>query len=159
MSKKELKVSRINNGIVIDHIPAGKALDVLRVLGINGKEGFMVLIAMNVTSKKLEGGKKDIIKIEGKYLNEKELELIALVAPTATVNIIKNGEVVKKFNVSVPEVIVGVLRCPNPTCISRKENEPIKSKFKVISKKPLKLQCIYCETILEESEISKYMVI
>ncbi|UXD21861.1 aspartate carbamoyltransferase [Ignicoccus pacificus DSM 13166] len=155
---KALKVSKIKNGTVIDHIPAGRALDVLRLLGITGKEGFMILVAMNVSSSKLKGGKKDLVKIEGKYLTPREAETIALIAPTATINIIKDGEVVEKINVSIPDVIEGIVRCPNPTCISRKEDEPIKSKFRVINKSPLRLQCYYCETELEEEDLSKYVV-
>ncbi len=155
---KELKVSKITNGTVIDHIPAGRALDVLRVIGLTGKEGYMILIAMNVNSRKLEGGKKDLVKIEGKYLTEREIEALALIAPKATINIIRNGEVVEKKKVKIPEKIVGIVRCPNPTCITRKEREPIKSKFKVLSKEPMRIQCMYCETILEEREITKNVV-
>ncbi len=153
---KELKVSKILNGTVIDHIPAGRALQVLKLLGITGREGLMVLIAMNVYSKKL-GGKKDIVKIEGKYLSEKETQALALIAPTATINIIKNGEVVEKRGVSLPREVEGLLICPNATCITRKENEPIKSKFVLVSEKPLKLKCHYCGEVIEENDIPRYI--
>jgi len=106
----------------------------------------------------LKGGKKDLVKLEGKYLSDKEAEAIALIAPEATINIIKNGEVVEKKKVKVPEVVVGIVKCPNPTCISRKEDEPIKSKFRVVSREPLRLQCAYCETEVSEEELSKYVV-
>ncbi len=156
MSKKELKVSRIKDGTVIDHIPAGRAMEVLRILKITGKEGFMVLIAMNVYSKKLKG-KKDIIKIEGKFLSDKETAAISLIAPTATINIIKSGEVREKKGVRAPDVVEGILRCPNPTCISRVEHERVKSKFIKVSESPLTYKCAYCGTRIEESDIPKYL--
>ncbi len=155
---KELKVSKITDGTVIDHIPPGKALEVLKLLGITGREGKMILIAMNVTSKKLKSGRKDIVKIEGLYLSEDQIKRIALIAPTATINIIRNKEVVEKKGVSIPDEIEGILTCPNPTCVTRNEKRSV-SRFRVISKSPLKLQCVYCENIVEGDEISKYMVI
>ncbi len=156
MSKKELKVSRIKNGTVIDHIPAGRAMEVLRILKITGKEGFMVLIAMNVYSKKLKG-KKDIIKIEGKFLSDKETAAISLVAPTATINIIKDGEVKEKKGVKAPTLVEGILKCPNPVCVSRIERENISSKFIKVSENPLTYKCVYCGTRIEESDIPKYL--
>ena len=156
MSKKELKVSKIKDGTVIDHIPAGRAMEVLRILKITGKEGFMVLIAMNVYSKKLKG-KKDIIKIEGKFLSDKETAAISLVAPTATINIIKNGEVKEKKGVKTPDVVEGILKCPNPACISRVEHERVSSKFVKVSESPLAYKCVYCGTRIEENDIPKYL--
>jgi len=153
---KELKVSKIVNGTVIDHIPAGRALKVLKLLGIDGSEGFMVLIAMNVYSKKL-GGRKDIVKIEGKYLSERETEALALIAPTATINIIKNGKVVEKRGVKLSDVVEGIITCPNTSCITRKPQEPIKSKFIVTNKKPLRLKCYYCGEIVEEKDVFNYI--
>ncbi|ALU11729.1 aspartate carbamoyltransferase [Ignicoccus islandicus DSM 13165] len=155
---KEMKVSKINNGTVIDHIPPGRALEVLKLLGITGKEGKMILVAMNVTSNRMKGGRKDIVKIEGLYLSEDQIRRIALIAPTATINIIKNREVVEKKGVEIPDEVSGILKCSNPTCITRNEKVRVASKFRVINKNPLRLQCVYCESIIEEEEISKYMV-
>ncbi|MEM4752992.1 MAG: aspartate carbamoyltransferase regulatory subunit, partial [Sulfolobales archaeon] len=101
----ELIVSKIREGTVIDHIPSGRALDVLNVLRISGKEGYRIAIVMNVESSKLN--RKDIVKIEGRYLSKDETDIIALIAPTATINIIKNFEVVEKRKVSPPRVISG----------------------------------------------------
>ena len=151
-----LLVRRIREGIVIDHIPAGRALYVLKLLGITGREGYRIALVMNVESRKL--GKKDIVKIEGRFLKPEEYNKIALIAPTATVNIIKDYHVVKKDKVVLPEVIEGIIVCPNPTCISRKPSEPIASKFKRLSDKPLKLQCMYCGAIVEEEDILKSIV-
>ncbi|HIP56824.1 MAG TPA: aspartate carbamoyltransferase regulatory subunit [Ignisphaera aggregans] len=155
MSTSTLSVSKLRNGTVIDHIPAGRALDVLRVLGITGKEGLRIAIIMNVESKKL--GKKDIVKIEGKKLSREEVSAIALIAPTATINIISEFNVVSKFRVEVPEIVEGILLCPNPTCITNKHQEPVVPRFRRISKNPLILQCDYCGTLLSESDIANYI--
>ncbi len=154
-SSSTLTVSKMRCGTVIDHIPAGRALDVLRVLGITGREGLRIAIIMNVESQKL--GRKDIVKIEGRELSPEEVNAIALIAPTATINIINDFRVVSKFRVEVPEIIEGILRCPNPTCITNKSREPIVSKFKRVSRKPLILQCEYCGTLLHETEIASHI--
>ncbi|ADI31357.1 aspartate carbamoyltransferase regulatory subunit [Staphylothermus hellenicus] len=153
--EEKLVVTKIRNGIVIDHIPAGKALKVLKVLGITGSEGLRVALVMNVESRKL--GRKDIVKIEEKYLSMKELSLIALIAPTATINIIKEYKVVEKQKVKPPSIVKGLIKCPNPTCISRKKNEPIKSLFKLKSTNPIMLECQYCGYVLRGDEIEDYI--
>ncbi|WP_054841702.1 aspartate carbamoyltransferase regulatory subunit [Vulcanisaeta distributa] len=154
-SKRELIISKIRDGVVIDHIPAGRALLVLRLLGISGREGgFRVALVMNVESRKL--GIKDIVKIEGRELTKDELNLVALVAPTATVNIIRDYEVISKFKVAIPDVIEGLLKCKNPRCITNQQREPIRSRFRVLSREPLKLVCDYCGTIHELNDIEKY---
>ncbi|MGC8542475.1 MAG: aspartate carbamoyltransferase regulatory subunit [Vulcanisaeta sp.] len=152
-SKKELIISKIRDGVVIDHIPAGRALVVLRLLGISGREGFRVALVMNVESRKL--GTKDIVKIEGRELTKDELNLVALVAPTATVNIIRDYDVISKFKVVVPEVIEGLIKCKNPRCITNQQREPIRSRFRVVSRDPLKMVCEYCGTIHELNDIEK----
>jgi len=155
-SVSTLIVSKIMNGTVIDHIPAGKALDILNVLNIKGSEGLRIAVLMNVESKKL--GRKDIIKIEQKKLTPTEVNVIALIAPTATINIIENFLVVSKYRVEIPEVIEGILRCPNPTCISNKGGEPIRSRFKVVSREPLKIQCVYCGSFVDKDDIPKLII-
>ena len=148
--ESELKVRRIENGTVIDHIPKGKSLIVLKILGIHGTEDNTVAILMNVESSKL--GKKDIVKIENRELTEDEVNLIALVAPSATINIIRNYKVVKKYNVSPPSRIVNLLKCPNPSCITN-SGEDIKPKFRLVKSNPIVLQCEYCWSYLTEREI------
>lgn len=151
-----LVVPKILNGTVIDHIPAGRALDILKVLNITGGEGWRIAVLLNVESKKL--GRKDIIKIERRKLTSAEVNVIALIAPTATINIIENFVVVEKFKVNVPEVIEGVIRCPNPTCISNKEREPVKSRFRTLSKDQLVFRCEYCSTIVTRDDILKLII-
>lgn len=153
--ENELLVRRIREGTVIDHIPAGRALAVLSVLGISGREGMRVAVVMNVESKKL--GKKDIVKIEGKQLDPGELSKIALIAPTATINIVENYRVVRKEKVRLPKIIRGILSCPNPTCITRQPREPISSELEVVSEKPLRLVCAYCGTLVEEEDVVRQL--
>jgi aspartate carbamoyltransferase regulatory subunit len=139
---KELIVSKIESGTVIDHIPAGRALAVLRVLGITGREGVRVALVMNVDSGKL--GRKDIVKIEGRELTPEEVNIISAVAPTATINIVRNYEVVKKFKVTPPEVIRGRFRCKNPTCITNAPREPAEPTFLLVRREPPLFVCAYC---------------
>ncbi len=151
-----LKVTKIRSGTVIDHIPAGRALEVLNVLGLTGREGLRIAVIMNVESRKL--GRKDIVKIEGKKLKPEEVNMIALVAPTATINIIDDFNVVQKFRAEVPDIVEGVVRCPNPTCITNKSREPIKTRFVVIKRSPLVLQCCYCGTLIQGDEVAKLVI-
>jgi aspartate carbamoyltransferase regulatory subunit len=152
MVDRELRVQKIRDGVVIDHLRAGTALKILEMLGITGKEGFIITIAMNVPSQKL--GTKDIIKIEGRYLSPSEVSKIALIAPRATLNIIKDYQVVRKERLALPDEIVGMIKCSNPTCITNHEQQ-VQSKFQVVSREPLKIKCEYCETIMGQEEIAR----
>ncbi len=149
-----LRVKPINNGTVIDHIAGGQALNVLKILGISGTTDATVSVVMNVESKKL--GKKDIVKVEDRELREEELNRIALIAPAASINIIRNCKVIEKRPVDLPDEIVGVVRCQNPNCISN-TYEPIKSRMLVKAKNPVSLRCLYCEQPLTES-IAEYLI-
>lgn len=146
---EELKVSKIKNGTVIDHIRAGMASTVLRILGIG--EGFpdSVIVAMNVRSEKL--GSKDIVKVENQIIKEEELKKISIVSPQATVNIIKDYVMVEKRRVELPKELVGIVKCPNRNCITNSP-ERVPSHFIVESKDPLELRCHYCEELVEENE-------
>ena len=140
MSDKLMKVQRIEQGTVIDHILPGMAFDVLRVLGISTDRTMSILL--NSHSKK--GGKKDILKIEDLELTGEEANRVALVSPHATINIIQGGEVVRKFNAEAPEVVRGILTCSNPNCISN-QNEPVTSEFKRSPAAGYHYVCTYCE--------------
>jgi len=139
--KKELKIPLIKNGTVIDHITAGNAVKVLHILGIPKSSSSIVSVAMNVKSKI---GKKDIVKVENRELDPNEVDKIALIAPKATINFIRDYEVAKKHRVKLPDEILGIVTCSNPTCVSN-AREPVKSRFKVISKDPPRIKCYYCE--------------
>jgi len=137
--ERGLVISKIRDGTVIDHITAGEAINVLRILGITGSTTECLSIATNVASRH---GKKDIVKIENRELRKEEVDRIALIAPNATINIIRNYEVFEKKGVHIPEVLIGVVRCPNPECISN-TREPIESKFDVLEDRVLR--CKYCD--------------
>jgi aspartate carbamoyltransferase regulatory subunit len=127
---KEARVSKIKDGTVIDHISAGYALDVVKILGITGHEKQVMTIAVNVPSKRMRI--KDIVKIEGRALNHQEVNRIALVAPRDTINIIRDYIVTEKLEVQLPKIIEDIVKCVNPTCVSN-ASEPVNAKFYVDS--------------------------
>ena len=139
--KKELKIPLIKDGTVIDHIKAGSAIKVLKILGIPESTESIVSVAINVRSKY---GRKDIVKVENRELDHHEVNKIALIAPKATINIIRTYKVTKKHRVKLPDEIKGIVRCANPTCISN-TSEPIETRFRVKNKDPLSIVCYYCE--------------
>ena len=138
---KELKIQPIKNGTVIDHITAGNAVKVLHILGIPKSSTSIVSVAMNVRSKY---GKKDIVKVENRELDPHEVDKIALISPKATINIIRDYEVAERHKVKLPEVVIGIVTCSNPTCVSNSK-EPVKSRFIVLDKDPIQIKCYYCE--------------
>ncbi|WP_094227231.1 aspartate carbamoyltransferase regulatory subunit [Methanolobus psychrotolerans] len=144
----ELRVRRIENGTVIDHITAGKALNVLKILGLPDSSQGVVSILLNSKGKY---GQKDVVKIENRELKVEEVDKIALIAPNATINIIRNFNVTRKNKVHIPSFVEGVVECINPNCISN-SNEPITSKFKVNTEDTnLKLRCFYCGRVISEN--------
>jgi len=149
---KNSRVSRIKDGTVIDHISAGYALDVIKILGITGHEKQVMTIAVNVPSERIRV--KDLVKIEGRALNRMEVNRIALLAPRATINIIRNYVVVEKQEVQLPKVIEDIIKCNNPMCVSNAA-EPVASKFYVEDEEPLLLKCHYCGYILEKADVLK----
>jgi aspartate carbamoyltransferase regulatory subunit len=144
---KEFKVTPIRNGTVIDHIDCGMALKVLRIVSMDGGNvQSPVSILMHVPSKKT--GWKDVVKVEDRELDPKEVDKIALIAPKATINIIRDFNVAEKHNVKLPDIVRGKARCGNPNCITN-QKEPIEPEFSVESKNPPLLRCIYCDRLLE----------
>jgi len=111
--EQTLKISKIKDGTVIDHIPAGKALKVLSILRTEEGNENSVSIGIRVPSKKM--GFKDVIKVENRYLERFEVDKIAFVAPDATISIVKNYEITEKFQVELPSRIIGIVKCYNPT--------------------------------------------
>jgi len=156
LSDKQLLVSKIENGIVIDHIPPGKAFSVLHLLKLDPDA--RALIAQNVVSKSLE--RKDFIKIEGSYLTSRQIDLIALVAPAATLNVIENWGVKEKRRLQLPEFIEGIFRCPNPLCPTNEKYTPPRTRFRVETNgdvETIKLHCTYCGSILYYGTILDYI--
>ena len=146
----QLLVRRIKDGTVIDHIESGKALLVLRALSITGKEGNVITVALNVPSSK--HGKKDIIKVENRFLETSETNKLALIAPRATINIIRDYKLVEKRKIQLPESIVGIFKCPNLKCITN-SGEGIRSIIDVINKEKVVLECRYCSRTLSIDEL------
>ncbi|MEG3224085.1 MAG: aspartate carbamoyltransferase regulatory subunit [Methanobacteriales archaeon Met13] len=146
---RELKVKPIKNGTVIDHITANKALHVLKILHLPSQES-AVTIAMNVKSSQM--GAKDIVKIEGRELESGEVDKIALIAPHATINIIRDYDIVTKGKVNLLDETSDIIRCANPNCITNTE-EPVESRFYVTSKEPVIVRCYYCERVMDQKEI------
>ncbi len=139
--RKELKVSAIKNGTVLDHIPANQLFKVISILGLKDCQN-QITFGMNLDSKLL--GKKSIIKVADRFFEEKEINKVALVAPDAKINIIKDFEVIEKKVLRVPDEIVGIVKCANPKCITN--HQPITTRFKTTYEDSnLKLHCHYCE--------------
>jgi aspartate carbamoyltransferase regulatory subunit len=145
---RELKITPIKNGTVIDHIGNGLALDVLRIVGVQTLDkDSTVSVALHVRSGKL--GWKDIVKVENMELSARKVNAIALIAPTATISIIREYKVQEKRTVDLPERIVGVLRCPNLNCITN-QSEPIESEFEVVRRRPVLLTCAFCDRQVDD---------
>ncbi|NHJ49847.1 MAG: aspartate carbamoyltransferase regulatory subunit [Asgard group archaeon] len=153
-SANELKVTKIKEGTVIDHVSAGMALIVLEMLGITGRGGSVVTLSMNVTSKKKK--RKDIVKIENRFLERDEINQIALISPTATINEIKSFKVVSKFQVELPEIINGFPKCINPKCITN-AREPQSQSYKVKNIEPIRIRCKYCNTDMDHNDVIKQL--
>ena len=148
IKKEELAVAALKNGTVIDHIPTESLFKVVDLLGIKNLKN-SVTIGFNLDSKKC--GKKGIIKIADVFFHEDTLNRIALVAPNAKINIIRDYEVVDKHTVSLPDDVYDMVKCSNPKCITN--NEPMKTHFHVINKESIVLKCHYCERAVEKDNI------
>lgn len=135
-----MNIDSIKNGIVIDHIKAGKAMELYRFLNLERLD-CSVAIIKNVASKK--SGKKDIIKIDGKV--EFDLNALGYIDPNATINIIENGVRIKKFKPEPPERIVNIIRCKNPRCITTTE-QGLPHIFKLTDAESRTYRCLYCES-------------
>jgi aspartate carbamoyltransferase regulatory subunit len=146
MNHHKLQVEAIQNGSVIDHIPAQQGIKILQFFKL-AQANAKITVGLNLNKK--NGQQKDLIKVENTFINDEQANQLALFAPDATINLIKDFKVVNKFKVQLPEAFVGVLACPNSNCISH--NEPVKTKFYVNNRQDLKLKCHYCEKSFERS--------
>ena len=147
-NEKELQVKALKNGTVIDHIPSDILFKVVSLLQLDSVKN-QITIGNNLTSKRM--GKKGIIKISDRYYEEEEISRIALIAPDAKINIIRNFEVIEKKVLSLPDSFTGIVKCPNPKCITN--NEPMRTRFDVIRKEPIVLKCPYCEREIQQEDI------
>ena len=145
---KALQVAALKNGTAIDHIPPEQLFKVVALLRLQDLPN-RITIGNNLNSRKM--GTKGIIKISNKFFEEEEINRIALVAPKVNLNIIKDYEVVEKKRVSLPDDIMGIVKCNNPKCITN--NEPMQTRFEVIDKDKVTLQCHYCEIKINKEDI------
>jgi aspartate carbamoyltransferase regulatory subunit len=140
------QVAALRHGSVIDHLNAGMALKALEVIGLPKKGA--ALLGIGLESGKM--GTKDILKLENVELTQAEIDKLAIFGPQATVSFIHEYRVVRKVNVKLPETITGILKCPNPNCITN--HERVETRFRVETTKPLDVRCHYCERRIKESE-------
>lgn len=146
--RKELQVAALCNGTAIDHIPSDQVFKVVSLLNLENLP-HPITIGNNLESKKM--GTKGIIKIADMFFEESEINRIALIAPNVVLNIIRDYRVVEKKRVSLPQTIIGIVKCNNPKCITN--NEPMKTRFSVIDNNHVILNCHYCDLKIEKEEI------
>lgn len=140
-----LKIDSVEKGLVIDHIQAGKAMEIYKYLNLD-KMDCSVAIIKNAKSKKL--GKKDIIKVEDNI--NMDLTVLGFIDPNITINVIDRGEIIDKVNLEIPAEIENIVECKNPRCITSIEQE-ITHKFKLTDKENKIYRCIYCDTAYKEN--------
>ena len=136
------RVTAICNGTVVDHVPAGRAIQVLRMLRLNIGRSNPISLVMNVPSAKL--GRKDVLKIEDRELSQEELDRLALIAPAASISIIRNYSVAEKMQADLGEELVNIARCSFWNCITQNPHEPLPHKLRVANVDPLEIRCSYC---------------
>ena len=136
------RVTAIRNGTVVDHIPAGHALQVIQMLRINMTRTTPVSLVMNVPSDKL--GRKDVLKVEDRELSQEELDRLALIAPTASIAIIRNHAVAEKLKIELADDLINIASCSFSNCITKNAREPLPQRLRVISRDPLEVRCYYC---------------
>ncbi len=144
-NEKHLKVSAIKNGTVIDRIPSSQLFKVIEILKLDACES-QVTFGMNLDSKQL--GSKAIIKISDRFFEDDDINRIALIAPEAKFNVIRNYKVVEKRQVSVPDTIEGIAKCFNPNCVTN--HQPVVSRFRTVKTDAgIVLTCHYCEKLTD----------
>ncbi|MDR1919934.1 MAG: aspartate carbamoyltransferase regulatory subunit [Tannerellaceae bacterium] len=146
--KRKLQVAALENGTAIDHIPPEQLFKVAYLLELE-KDTNTITIGNNFSSKKM--GRKGVIKIANKFFKENEINRIALVAPSVILNEIRDFVVDKKYAVSLPDELTGLVKCNNPKCITN--NEPMDTHFSVIDKEKGTIKCRYCERKINKEDI------
>tara|TARA_B100000482_G_scaffold72242_1_gene51008 strand:+ start:9221 stop:9688 length:468 start_codon:yes stop_codon:yes gene_type:complete len=150
------RVTAICNGTAIDHIPSGHALQVLKMLRLDTGRSNPISMVMNVPSGKM--GRKDVLKIEDRELNQEELDRLALIAPKASVAIIRNYHVAEKRNIELGSELINIVRCSFSNCITQNSREPLPHKIKIISADPLVLRCSYCGKNQDIGQIVDFII-
>lgn len=146
--REHQQVTALRNGTVVDHLNPGMALKALQVLGVP-KDG-AALLGIHLVSAKM--GRKDILKLENVELGPTDVARLAVFGPHATVSLIRDFKVLRKVHVELPDVITGILRCPNPNCVTN--HERIETRFDVEARSPIRVRCRYCERRILETEFT-----
>jgi aspartate carbamoyltransferase regulatory subunit len=148
MEKQERKIPAIKNGTVIDHIPSRETFRIIRILDPQEFK-HPISVTLNLDSKVL--GKKGVIKIDNRFLTESEVNKISILAPKATVSIIRNYKISEKIKVKLPQKLMGIISCSNPTCVTNMEE--VESIFKLERQDPVEFRCHYCERTYGKDEL------
>lgn len=154
---KQMLVTKIENGTVIDKIPPGKSIQILRILNIDEDALDTVAVAIRVTSRSM--GRKDIIKLTNRYLEDDELKKIWLISPNAKISIVNKFSISEKFDLASRELtneFSGVLTCINPTCATN-YREPVIPKFLLMRRDPLLIRCLYCDKVMLEENVREQL--
>ncbi len=146
--KKEMMVAAIENGTVLDHIPSERLFDVVSMLHLD-KMSNAITIGFNLKSAVM--GSKSIIKIASKYFTAEELNQLSVVAPDITLCVIKDYEIIEKRPLTMPDEVVGIVRCPNPKCITN--NEPMRTRFRSVATNKGIIRCCYCNRDVERTDV------
>ncbi|MDR0582067.1 MAG: aspartate carbamoyltransferase regulatory subunit [Prevotellaceae bacterium] len=150
-NEKEFKVTAIKDGTVIDHVPSKQLFKVIEILELENYTN-QITFGMNLESKKL--GNKAIIKIADRFFENDDINRIALIAPQAKLNIIRNYKVVEKRRVTIPEIITGIAKCVNPHCVTN--HQPVETRFTIQSSgNSILLTCYYCEKTTDQINVIK----
>tara|TARA_B100001113_G_C20940317_1_gene548420 strand:- start:138 stop:605 length:468 start_codon:yes stop_codon:yes gene_type:complete len=136
------RVTAIRNGTVIDHIPTGRAMQVIKILGIDTTRATPISLVMNVPSDKL--GRKDVLKIEDRELNQEDLDRLALICPAASIAIIRNHAVAEKMDVELSDDLENIAKCSFSNCITKNDREPLPQRLRVVKHDPIEVRCYYC---------------
>tara|TARA_B100001250_G_scaffold135976_1_gene116356 strand:+ start:1919 stop:2392 length:474 start_codon:yes stop_codon:yes gene_type:complete len=150
------RVTAICNGTVIDHIPGGQSLQVLRMLKLDSGRSNPISLVMNVPSDKL--GRKDVLKIEDRELVQEELDRLAIIASEASIAIIRNYSVAEKRKVGLSDELTNIIKCSFSNCITQNEREPLPHKLVVVSKNPVEIRCSYCGKVQGILNIPDYII-
>ena len=150
------RVTAIRNGTVVDHIPSGYAMQVISILGIATDRATPVSLVMNVPSDKL--GRKDVLKIEDRELDQEDLDRLALIAPAASIAIIRNHAVAEKMKVELADDLLNIARCSFSNCITKNNHEPLPQRMRVVSRDPLEVRCYYCGRGQEIDELIENII-
>jgi len=150
------RVTAIRNGTVIDHIPTGRAMQVIKVLRIDTTRATPISLVMNVPSDKL--GRKDVLKIEDRELNQEDLDRLALISPAASIAIIRNHAVAEKMNVELSDDLVNLAKCSFSNCITMNDREPLPQRLRVVGHNPIEVRCYYCGKVQNIDELIENII-